>query len=88
MTLSKIRAIVKIWNQKVEDVRLESENRGGEIMAEVYLAHIRNEDPNCIQTVKEHSENTAKLCREYAIPEMKDFLYAIGLIHDIGKFQR
>ena len=51
-----------------------------------YVAH-KNELTGLIQTVKEHSENTAKLCREYAIPELKDFLYVIGLLHDVGKFQ-
>ncbi len=56
-------------------------------MKKTYIAHIRKDDPACIQTVKEHSENAAKLCSEYAIPEMKDFLYAVGLIHDVGKFQ-
>ena len=49
-----------------------------------YVAH-KNELTGLIQTVKEHSENTAKLCREYAIPELKDFLYVIGLLHDVGK---
>lgn len=51
-----------------------------------YIAH-RNEVTGLIQTVKEHSENTAALCREYAIPEMKDFMYVTGLLHDVGKFQ-
>lgn len=40
-----------------------------------------------IQTVKEHSENTANLCRQFAIPELKNILYTTGLLHDIGKFQ-
>ena len=51
-----------------------------------YVAH-KNESTGLIQTVKEHSENTASLCREFAIPELKDFLYVIGLLHDVGKFQ-
>lgn len=51
-----------------------------------YIAH-KNEITGQIQTVKEHSENTANLCREYAISELKDFLYAIGLLHDVGKYQ-
>lgn len=51
-----------------------------------YIAH-KNEITGQIQTVKEHSEKTANLCREYAISELKDFLYAIGLLHDVGKYQ-
>lgn len=50
-----------------------------------YIAHIN--EKNEIQTVKEHSENTARLCKEYSIPELKDFMYSIGMLHDIGKYQ-
>ena len=52
----------------------------------VYKAHI-NEITGAIQTVKEHSENTADLCRQFAVPVLKDFMYITGLLHDIGKFQ-
>ena len=51
-----------------------------------YSAHI-NENSKLKQTIKEYCENTAKLCSEYAVPEMKDFMYVIGLLHDIGKYQ-
>lgn len=51
-----------------------------------YIAH-KNEKTGKIQTVKEHSENTARLCREYAVPALKDVAYAAGLLHDIGKYQ-
>lgn len=51
-----------------------------------YIAH-KNEYTGLLQTVKEHSESTAALCREYAVPEFKEFMYAIGLFHDIGKYQ-
>lgn len=51
-----------------------------------HIAH-KNETTGAVQTVKEHDENTAKLCREYAVFELKEFLYAIGLLHDVGKFQ-
>ena len=51
-----------------------------------YIAH-KNEATGQVQTIKEHSENTANLCREYAISELKDFLYVIGLLHDVGKYQ-
>lgn len=54
---------------------------------EEYIAHIR-EDTEEIQTVKEHNEHTAELCREYSIPACRDFMYVIGLYHDIGKYQK
>lgn len=50
-----------------------------------YIAHVN--ELNEIQTVKEHSENTAKLCRDYAIPQLKDLMYIIGILHDVGKYQ-
>lgn len=53
---------------------------------EKYIAH-RNELTGSIQTVKTHCENTADLCRKFSIPEWKDFMFAIGLLHDVGKFQ-
>lgn len=52
----------------------------------MYAAHI-NETDKKIQSVKEHSENTALKCREYAVPELADLMYIIGLCHDIGKYQ-
>lgn len=54
-------------------------------MKKEYIAHI-NEYTDAIQTVQQHSFQTAVLCREYAIPAFKDFLYVIGLLHDIGKY--
>ena len=53
---------------------------------EKYVAH-RNEFTGSIQTVKVHCENTAELCRKFSIPELKDFLFVIGLLHDVGKYQ-
>lgn len=53
----------------------------------IYKAHI-NENTGEIQTVKEHSENTAELCRKFAIPELANVIYTIGLLHDVGKFQK
>ena len=52
-----------------------------------YILHTRNEYTNEVQTVREHCENTANLCKEYAIPEMEDLAYAAGKAHDIGKYQ-
>lgn len=51
----------------------------------VYLAH-KNGD-SVVQTVKKHSLNTANLCRYYSIDELKDFMYVLGLLHDVGKYQ-
>lgn len=55
-------------------------------MKRVYKAHI-NDKTKEIQTVKCHSENTAELSAKYAVSELKDIMYAIGLLHDLGKFQ-
>lgn len=52
----------------------------------MYKAHI-NEITKEIQTVKEHSENTASIGRDFAISELKDVIYIMGLLHDIGKYQ-
>ena len=56
-------------------------------MERIYKAHI-NEQTKEIQTVKEHSENTAGLCAGFAIPPLKDILYVMGLFHDLGKYQK
>lgn len=55
-------------------------------MDKIYKAHI-NETTKQIQTVKEHSENTASLCRQFAVPILKDFMFALGMLHDAGKLQ-
>ena len=52
----------------------------------MYKAH-KNDITGKVQTVKEHSENTAFLCEKFSIPELKDVMYMIGLMHDIGKYQ-
>lgn len=54
---------------------------------QIYKAHV-NEFTGDIQTVKEHSENTASLCREFSALELKELMYAIGMCHDIGKFSK
>lgn len=51
-----------------------------------YIAH-KNDFTGSIQTVKAHCENTAELCRKFSVPELKEFMYVIGLLHDVGKFQ-
>lgn len=38
------------------------------------------------QTLLEHLENTARLCKEYSIPILKDIAWWCGYYHDIGKY--
>lgn len=49
-----------------------------------YIAHI--DDKQNVQTILEHSLNTAILSKIFAIDELKDICYTIGLMHDIGKY--
>ena len=49
-----------------------------------YIAH-RNEKGET-QSVEEHSLNTAEMCRDFAIPPLKDLMYVIGLFHDYEKY--
>ena len=62
-------------------------NKGGGSLE--YIAHINESDKTVqtVQTVREHSENTAKLSRSYSISDFKDIAFAAGLLHDIGKFE-
>lgn len=55
-------------------------------MTEVYKAHI-NQDTGEVQTVKEHCEGTARICEAFAVPELKALVRAMGIAHDVGKFQ-
>ena len=52
----------------------------------LYKAHI-NEKTAAVQTIKEHSENTARLCAQFAVPPLGDLMCAMGMLHDIGKYQ-
>ena len=52
----------------------------------MYIAH--KKDNNIMQSVKEHSNNVAQLCSNFAIEELKDIAYNTGLLHDIGKYQK
>lgn len=51
-----------------------------------FIAHISNDGK--VQTVKEHSEATAEMCKDFSIPELKDLAYTIGLYHDVGKYRK
>lgn len=55
-------------------------------MKTIYKAHI-NESTGQIQTVREHSEGTARLCEEFAVHPLKPIAAAMGMTHDAGKFQ-
>lgn len=55
-------------------------------MNKIFKAHV-DETGERIQTIKEHSENTAYLCAQFAVPELKEIVYMAGLLHDIGKYQ-
>lgn len=51
----------------------------------MYIAHI-NEKTGKVQSVKEHNENVAKLCRQFSIPQLQEICFATGELHDIGKY--
>ena len=51
-----------------------------------YIAHYSENMPK-EQTVVEHSRNTAKLCKDFSISVLKDTMYVLGLLHDVGKYQ-
>lgn len=50
-----------------------------------YIAH--KDETGRIQTVKEHCENTARLCEAFAAEGLGKIFYDMGLLHDIGKYQ-
>lgn len=51
------------------------------------IAH-RNELTQELQSVAEHSLATAKIASSFSIEPLKDFIYNIGLLHDVGKYQQ
>lgn len=51
------------------------------------IAHI-NEITQKEQTIQEHSEATAKIASGFSIAPLKTFIYNLGLLHDIGKYQQ
>ena len=53
----------------------------------VKIAHI-NEITQKEQTIQEHSEATAKIASGFSIAPLKTFIYNLGLLHDIGKYQQ
>lgn len=55
-------------------------------MESKFIAHI-NEMDGSVQTVLEHSRNTAELSKQFAIPEFQEIAYIAGLAHDLGKWE-
>ncbi len=51
----------------------------------LYIAH-RREDSEDIQTIQQHSEQTAVKAAAYAIEPMKQLVFAAGIFHDVGKY--
>lgn len=51
------------------------------------IAHTK-ENSDKVQSVAEHSIATAKLSKEFSIKQLKDFVYNMSLLHDIGKYQQ
>ena len=54
-------------------------------MKRIYIAHI-NEETGEVQTIKEHSEGTAKLCEDFAVKEMEAPVSTAARLHDVGKY--
>lgn len=52
----------------------------------MYKAHF-NKNTGKMQSLKEHSENTAFLAKDFAIDALKNIAFISGLFHDIGKYQ-
>ncbi len=50
------------------------------------IAH-RREDTLEIQTVQQHSRQTAELARQFAVQPLKPLVFAAGILHDVGKYQ-
>lgn len=51
----------------------------------MYIARTRTYDDGK-QSIKEHSEETARLASEFAIEPLKDVAYQCGILHDCGKY--
>ena len=49
-----------------------------------YIAHIK---PGCIQTIADHSRNTAEIASSFCPSELQSVVYNSGILHDVGKYQ-
>lgn len=52
----------------------------------MYIAHINDKSEE--QSVLEHLNGVEKLCREWAIPPIKDLAATAGKLHDVGKYSQ
>lgn len=52
----------------------------------MYIAHI-NENDGSIQSVSDHCLTTARLAEQYSVEQLKRVVFAMGVLHDIGKYQ-
>ena len=50
------------------------------------IAHIRP-DSGAEQSIESHNRATAGMGREFAAEPLKGLVYAMGLLHDVGKYQ-
>lgn len=61
------------------------------MLKKIYKAHI-NEHTGKVQSLSEHSVNTARLAATFAVGSLKEVIYAMSMLHDVGKastaFQR
>ena len=56
-------------------------------MITMTIAH-KKSDSDVVQTIMEHSYATAKIAEQFSVEPLKQINYCMGLLHDIGKFQR
>lgn len=47
----------------------------------------KNEETGEEQSIAEHCKNTAETAKNFAIPQLKQLVYNMSLLHDIGKYQ-
>ena len=51
------------------------------------IAH-KNEETGEEQSIAVHCKNTAETAKNFAIPQLKQLVYNMSLLHDIGKYQK
>ncbi len=53
----------------------------------MYIAHI-SENDGSVQSIKDHCLSTARLAEEYSVEQLKNVAFTMGVLHDIGKYQK
>lgn len=77
--------ILNMENQNIDSIKYNIDNT--EFNNQKFIAHIRNNNINEIQTISAHCIKTAEYCSETTKKfGMENFGYYIGIIHDAGKF--